>query len=766
MERRKLQVNGVVQGVGFRPFIFRIARTHALTGYVNNTSRGVDIEIQGNRDAVSSFMEKLSEELPPLAEITSIEEAIIPPVPTETEFVIQHSEIQSEVSTFISPDMAVCNDCLSELFDVQDRRYLYPFINCTNCGPRYTIIRSIPYDRPATTMSPFTMCPECLREYQNPLDRRFHAQPNACPVCGPKVWIEEVSNRRRLEEKDDAINAATDALLRGKIVAVKGLGGFHLAVDATKPEAVNRLRTRKNREEKPLAIMVTNRHTLHEIVHVKKMEMQLLESPQHPIVLMEKKEQNPVSEAVAPGNSRLGVMLPYTPLHHILLERLNSRTATPILVMTSANLSEEPIVMTNEEAGQRLAGIADLLLLHDREILIRADDSVQSVISGKPVFMRRSRGYVPKPVILHHDGAEILATGGHLKNTVCLLHQNRAFLSQHTGDLENLEAYRFFSQSVSHLQNVLDLKPEIIAHDMHPGYFSTQWAREQGMKTIPVQHHHAHLASCLAEWRLDGPAIGIILDGTGYGYDAAIWGGEVLIGDYTEVSRFLSLAGTPLPGGDKAILEPWRTATAYLYTAFGENLPQLPFMDDLPVGAVIEMLQKHINVPHTSSCGRLFDAVAAICGIRNKIRYEAQAAIELMQFSEGGRGDILPYAFNENSIDITPMIRKIVHDIQNGIAVSTIGTNFHATLIRIFTEAAEKARKASRIDRVVLSGGVMQNEILFSGLMFHLSESGFDVYYQKQVPANDGGISLGQAVIARELVKKGMTTAGYNQTFQ
>jgi len=757
-----LHINGIVQGVGFRPFVFRLARDLNLSGIIKNTSTGVHLELQGEIDHLENFLYRIKNDPPPLAEISEIKESQINNQPYETNFTIEKSEQYSSAHTLISPDMATCPDCFSELFSITDRRYLYPFINCTNCGPRYTIIESLPYDRPGTTMSEFKMCQNCLEEYNNPADRRFHAQPNACPVCGPRIWLESNSAGRNSARKNNVLERATELLLDGYIIAIKGLGGFHLAVDATNYEAVQRLRAQKNREEKPLAIMLPDINRLQKIVTINRKELYFLNSPQCPILLLEKKATGIIADNVAPGNKRLGVMLPYTPLHHILLHLLGARTDFPALVMTSANISEEPIVIENDEARNRLENIANFLLFHNRDILIRNDDSVLQIISGKASFIRRSRGYAPRPIYLKSNGDSVLAVGGQLKNTICLTRQNQAFLSQHIGDLENLQAYRNFEQSIEHMQQVLDIDPEIIAYDLHPGYFSTAWALKQ--KSIPVfgiQHHHAHMASCIAEWHLEDPVIAIILDGTGYGYDNNIWGGEVFVGNLTELHRFAAIEYMPLPGGDKSIREPWRIALAYLYKEFGEQFPSLPFLEDKPFEPVLEMVQKQFNTPMTSSCGRLFDAVSALCNVRTKIHYEAQAAIELMQLS--GLSENIPFNYEicDNKIMIGPLIRDIVTQIQSGITVTEIGSRFHSTLVHMFAEVVEKASKETRIHNIVLSGGAFQNEILLSGMMLYFSQQNFNVFCQKQVPANDGGLSLGQAEIARALSKHGMHAVEY-----
>ena len=754
--RLHVHINGIVQGVGFRPYVYKLAQELNLCGFVINSSNGVEIEIQGDAAAIRSFLKRLPCEAPPLADIISIENRSVPAVDCSN-FQIRKSLNTSDAQTLISPDISVCDDCLRELFDPSDRRYLYPFINCTNCGPRFTIINNIPYDRPYTSMASFRMCPECQREYDDPADRRFHAQPNACPQCGPQIWYEDTQETNHLEEGHKSIERLAEDLLQGKIAAIKGLGGFHLAVDAFNDEAVQRLRDRKNREEKPLAIMLNNMVSIKKLCKVNEKEEQLLSSPQRPIVLLEKRGQEGVSARVAPGNRRLGVMLPYTPLHYIIFRELEKRLPGKIaaLVMTSANLSEEPIAISNEEARRRLSNIADRFLMHNREILVRGDDSVLILPDKDPLFLRRSRGYVPRPVFLKEEGPSVLAVGGELKNTVCLTKGNRAFLSQHIGDLENLRANDFFEEAVAHLRRILEIHPRAIACDMHPAYFSTQWAENQ--KELPlfrVQHHHAHLASVLAERHIDEPVIGIILDGSGYGYDKTIWGGEILIADFTQMQRYAWLQPLPLPGGETAIKQPWRTAVSYLHAAFGNDLPGLPFFKNKPVESILQMLDKGINSPLTSSCGRLFDAVAAMSGGRTEIRYEAQAAIELTQAVTALPDAIYDFEISAGQILLTPLIRSLVKDLILKKSFSYIAGKFHQTLISLFRKIALQARKDTTISKVVLSGGVLQNEILINGLTRALERQNFSVFNQRLVPPNDGGIALGQAAVALRLLKE------------
>ncbi len=747
--RKVFLVNGIVQGVGFRPFVYNLARKHSLAGFVSNTSAGVHIEIEGEAKLIALFSLELRSEAPPLSVISDIQEADLESV-GETDFVIRPSEGNETVSTMISPDMAVCDDCVAELFDSNDRRYLYPFINCTNCGPRYTIIKHIPYDRPFTSMASFKLCPDCQAEYDDPADRRFHAQPNACPKCGPSVSL--YNRDGNLMDTDNPISATITLLQNGNVVAIKGLGGFHLAVDAANEKAVSTLRERKSREEKPLAVMVKNVTAAEKYCFISDDERDLLQSQQSPIVLLKKRDDIQIADSVAPGNDRLGVMLPYTPLHHILLHSdLN------VLVMTSANFSEEPICIDNHDAQDRLKSIADYFLTHNRDIYLRSDDSVMIHLADQPRFFRRSRGFAPQPIFVQSKGDPILAVGGELKNTICLLKDNKAFLSQHIGDLENLDAYDFFQMTIQHLERVFETTPKLIVHDMHPGYLSTQWAKVQtDIPILAVQHHHAHMASCMAEHQLDEPVIGIALDGTGYGTDGTIWGGEVLIGDYSAFRRYAYFEPLPLPGGDAAVKAPWRTAVSYLHHAFDGDLPELDFLKSHDPTPIIEMIEKQINSPLTSSCGRLFDAVASMCGGRQTIHYEGQAAIEFMQSVGKAVHRPYDYIFDRQDdawiIQIAPLIRSIVWSIRKGEDIRYISAGFHDTLSKLFVEIAEMARDETDLNSVVLSGGVFQNQLLFESMIPRLKQKGFHVYTHLQVPTNDAGIALGQALIGRKFL--------------
>jgi len=746
MERWQININGIVQGVGFRPFIYNLARQYHLVGFVANSSSGVDIEVEGPADQLLGFKNSIQKKCPPLSMIQELKVTSVP-LAGESEFRIIASRRAVVAETMVSPDVAVCADCLKELFDPEDRRYRYPFINCTNCGPRYTIIKNIPYDRPSTSMEPFKMCPRCQAEYDDPEDRRFHAQPNACPECGPSLSLWDANET--LMRGSDEIKMVAALLNQGFIIALKGLGGFHLAVDARNEAAVQMLRTRKQREEKPLAIMVKDTAMANGLCRISERELELLTSYQSPIVLLKKNQTNLVADTVAPGNDRLGVMLPYTPLHHLLLQEAGFP-----LVMTSANLSEEPIVIDNQEAFSRLQGIADYFLLHNREIYLRTDDSVVIVLKDHPRPIRRSRGYVPRPIFIHSQGPPILAVGGELKNTVCLLKHDQAIISQHIGDLANLRAYDFFIQTIDHLEKLFQVDPELIVHDLHPNYLSTKWAREHTEnKLIGVQHHHAHLASVMAENHLNEPVIGIIMDGTGYGTDGTIWGGEFLIGDYGHYVRFAHFETMPLPGGDAAIKEPWRIAVGYLYETF-HQIPELDCFSGRPVDPILEMLEKNLNCPRTSSCGRLFDAVGVLGGCSPVIRYEAQAAIEWMQLVRNLNVRPLDYQLEYDGekwiLLIRPILRSVMRALKNGEPAHRISSRFHLTLIQMFLEVVHLANKETGINSIVVSGGVFQNQVLFEGLITRLTAAGYQVYAHRQVPTNDGGISLGQAVIGRQ----------------
>ena len=781
---RHIHITGVVQGVGFRPFVYNLATRLGVSGWVLNSSAGVEIEAVGPAAVLDEFVERLRTEAPPLARIEQITATNVPnpqsPIPNSHTFIIRHSEARPGEFQPISPDVALCDDCLRELFDPGDRRYRYPFINCTNCGPRFTIIQDTPYDRPKTTMAPFEMCSDCQAEYDDPTNRRFHAQPNACPACGPRVWIvqspkSKVSftvdvGRRTL---DGAIMMARKLLASGAIVAVKGLGGFHLACDATNDEAVALLRERKGRVDKPFALMAFDLETVEQFCYVNEDERALLTSRERPIVLLRQRPDSPISPLVAPGNRHLGVMLPYTPLHYLLLEPAASDrtldvghwTFSPALVMTSGNYSEEPIATDNDEALERLASLADAFLLHDRDIHARCDDSVTRIFAGAELPLRRSRGYAPYPVHLPFPVRQVLAVGAELKNTFCLTRDRYAFLSQHIGDMENYETLCFFEQMVEQLARTFRIEPEVIACDMHPGYLATRWAKSQipnPQSPISVQHHHAHIAACMAENGLTGerPVIGVAFDGTGYGSDGAIWGGEFLVADYASFRRAAHLKYVPLPGGDAAIRRPYRVALAHLWAAgvaWEEDLPPVAAASSTERVVLARQLERELNTVPTSSAGRLFDAVSSLAGVRQEINYEAQAAIELENLVRPDETAAYPFDLAspqspipnlQSLIDPAPCIRAVVADVRAGVPAGVIAARFHNGLAAMVRDVCLRLREETGLSEVVLSGGVFQNVALLAKTVPLLREAGFTIYTHRLVPPNDACISLGQAVVA------------------
>jgi hydrogenase maturation protein HypF len=754
--RRQIEVSGIVQGVGFRPYVYRLATARGLAGTICNTSAGVTIEVQGAADQVADFVERLPADAPPLARITDVRLREVP-CNGEREFRIVHSQAGEAVRTLISPDVAICPDCLRELFDPADRRYRYPFINCTNCGPRFTIVRDIPYDRPSTSMAVFPMCPACQEEYDDPLNRRFHAQPNACWDCGPRVELLHRSGQK--VEYRDPIAEAARALSAGSIVAVKGLGGFHLAADATNAAAVALLRERKRRVEKPFAVMVPDVEAADRICELNDAALKVLQSVSRPIVLLPKKHGSPVVEQVAPFNRFLGIFLPYTPVHYLIMRAGRFQA----LVMTSGNLREEPIAIDNHEALARLQELADCFLMHNRDILLRCDDSVVRVAHGATRQLRRSRGFVPVPVFLKDDQPPVLAVGGELKNTICLTKGKHAFLSQHIGDLENDEGYRFFVEATEHLERILEIHPQVIAYDLHPDYFATRWALQQnGVQLVGVQHHHAHIASCMAENHLNERVIGFALDGTGYGTDGRVWGGEVLIADYADFERAAHLEYIPLPGGAAAIREPWRMALSYLFHHFGRDFFNLPilFVQQLNVqktDLLLRMIARGINSPLSSSCGRLFDAVAALIGVRQQISYEAQAAIELEFAIDVGGDDAYPFEVVQTSqpwlIGTRPMFESLITDLRQSFPSGTIARRFHNGLVNAFVKIAVAFKQNRGLNRVCLSGGTFHNVYLAQRLEAALSAESFEVFTHHEVPAGDGGLSLGQALVAAHRIK-------------
>jgi hydrogenase maturation protein HypF len=757
-ELARISVRGIVQGVGFRPFVFQLATKYSLKGWVCNTSEDVKIEVQGDSRDLEHFVSELQHNAPPLAHIENISVTYHPPA-DYTKFEIRHSVAEEGKYQLVSPDIATCRPCLNEVFNPRDRRYHYPFTNCTNCGPRFTIIEDIPYDRPKTTMHSFTMCPDCQTEYDNPLDRRFHAQPNACPKCGPKLELLDTSGNH--VEAADVISAAGQLLKEGKLMAVKGLGGFLLACDATSEKAVKLLRRRKRRPFKPLAIMVADIDEAKKYCRVSEAEEKLLTSPQSPIVLLPWKSKSTICQAVAPNLKYLGVMLPYTPMHHLLL-----RESGLPLVMTSGNISEEPICKDNDEAVRRLSGIADYFLVHNRDIYARYDDSVTVVERDDVQLTRRARGYAPYPVHLTFNAKQVLGCGAEEKNTFCLTKDNYAFVSQHIGDMENMETMEHFENTLALYEKLFRIKPEIIAYDLHPEYLSTKYALEQGshsshLKLVPVQHHHAHIVSCMADNKIESPVIGVALDGTGYGSDGRIWGGEFLVADYKDFKRLGHLEYLPLPGGAAAIKRPYRTAIGYLLKLLGEEalspkLALLKQIDAVEIELIRRQLQASLNSPLNSSMGRLFDAVSALMGVRGEIDYEGQAAVELEMAAYDGIDNVsdkvYPYSIIENDgvniIRLKELFAAIVDDLYRRVSKATISAKFHNTVANMIFDMCRLIAKQTGISQVTLSGGVFQNRLLFRKVVPLLESAGFSVLVHKQVPCNDGGISLGQAVIA------------------
>jgi hydrogenase maturation protein HypF len=756
-ERRHITVEGVVQGVGFRPFVYGLAVRNGLAGFVLNDTAGVTIELEGEPPALETFLTHLREQPPPLARIENVDCRIIPSK-GESAFNIVGSQGDEERSVLISPDTPTCDDCLKELFDPADRRYRYPFINCTNCGPRFTIIKDVPYDRERTTMGHFEMCGDCAREFHDPADRRFHAQPNACPQCGPRVRLLDGRGQEILD--GDPISHAARLLRQGAVLAVKGLGGYHLACNALDHDAARRLRARKHREEKPFALMASDLRAVKQLCSVSKEDEILLRSYARPIVLLRKRDEIQIAEAVAPGQRHLGLMLPYTPLHHLLLA-----DADVPLVMTSGNVSEEPIAYKDDDALCRLGEIAEYFLVHDREIHMRCDDSVARTIGKQELLIRRSRGYAPQPISVALPFVQpILACGAHLKNTFCLGKERHAFMSHHIGDLENYETWDSFAKGIEHFKNLFDNEPSLIAHDLHPEYLSTKYAvGVAGLTKIGVQHHHAHIAGCMAEHGLKGPVIGVAFDGLGYGGDGTIWGGEFLVARLSGYERRAHLRYVLLAGSDRAIREPWRMAVSYLRDALGTDpfslgLPGWNVIPEKKIEIVTSMMQRGLNTVQTSSCGRLFDAVASITGLRHEVNYEGQAAIELETAALEGISESYPFEIGADSpweIDMRPAIRRLVQEIQMKVSVSLIAAKFHNTLLAVIVEVCRQLRETDGLNLVCLSGGTFQNGYLLERLVPAFRDNGFEVYLNRKVPTNDGGIALGQAAVANAIVQQG-----------
>jgi len=760
----EILVQGTVQGVGFRPFVYNLASRFSVTGTVINTGDGVVIRAISKPDKLNEFVIAISEESPPLSRLTSVENHPFTFDVIPQEFSILASSTTGSATTSIPPDIALCADCYNELFDPSDHRFGYPFINCTNCGPRFTIVETIPYDRPKTSMKVFPMCQVCEKEYHDPADRRFHAQPNGCPACGPHIsWHD--SNGTELPVKN-IITAAAENLADNKIVAIRGLGGFHLAVDGCSESSVSLLRQRKTRPDKPLAIMVADPAMLEIFCHFNDDEEKLLLSPEHPVLLLKRKADSKLAANLAPGIGDIGVMLPYTPLHHLLFREKKCPAA---LVMTSGNTSGSPICTANEDALHRLAPLADFFLLHNRDIVTRVDDSVAKFINGKPLILRRARGFTPAPIPVPWHLPKILGCGAGLKSTFCLGREKSSLLSQHIGDLSNLESFDFYTESIDHLKRVFQIEPEAAACDLHPDYMSSHYAEKLGLPLYRIQHHHAHVVAVMAEHGLEEPVLAVVMDGTGYGPDGTVWGGEILKADLTSYSRLGHLSHLHLPGGDTAATEPWRMALSAIYSISGKKglqatrLPKsLQHLKESNVEVIATMLNNNFNAPLTSSCGRLFDAIASLLGIRQYISYEGQAAMELEALAKKAMtsswlDSILPDQHKtgqhlliekDGKLEICSQefIKVVVASLTRGENISAIALEFHTMLIRGITELIRKLSYHTGIDQVVLSGGCMQNELLLKGLFHTLNGEKLRVYTGKMLPINDGAISFGQAV--------------------
>lgn len=753
-ERYEIKISGIVQGVGFRPFIYDLAKSLFLNGWVNNTGSDVIIDVEGNHQSLNIFINRIKNEAPPLSYIKNME-VQLKPFQGYSDFLIMESVKSNEKTVYISPDVAICGECEKELLDSNNRRYLYPFINCTNCGPRFTIISGVPYDRVNTTMNKFQMCADCTGEYEDPKDRRHHAQPVSCYNCGPEAEVLDKNGKKIVT--DDPVGFAGKKLLEGCIVAVKGLGGYHLACNAANENSVRELRHRKIRDDKPFALMVRDFETALKYCFINKAEKKLLESEKRPIVLMKRKENSGLPYEIAPGNPFLGIMLPYTPIHLLLFSEIRGGHKLEALVMTSGNRSSEPIYYKDGEAVENLSGIADYFLSNNRDIYTRTDDSVTRIFRDKEYVIRRSRGYVPFPITCRvvKDTPQILACGGELKSTFCLNKGDEFLMSHHIGDLENVETLISFEDGISHFKKILDFNPEIIAYDLHPEYLSTKYAKSMDLENkIAVQHHHAHIASCMAENDLSEDVIGVAFDGTGYGEDGNLWGGEFFTGKYEKFDRRGHLEYIQMPGGEAAIREPWRMAVSYLNKAgiVSNSAQYLNKISVNKIDAVIQMIDKNVNSPLTSSVGRLFDAVSALIGLRSDINYEGQAAIELEYITDTEYWGEYQFSIEDSQeifkVSVDETITGIICDIENGVPKDVISSKFHETVAGIIHAGCIKIRKESGLNKAVLSGGVFQNMILLEKSVSKLECSGFKVFVHSKVPANDGGIALGQAVIA------------------
>ena len=748
-------VTGTVQGVGFRPFVYRLATALRLSGFVENTPAGVVIEIEGDAVALSAFEQRLVAERPALVSVLDVRSSQVEVI-CDAEFEIRASNASGGKSTLVLPDVATCDACLSDVLDPENRRYRYPFTNCTHCGPRFSIIESLPYDRCNTSMKRFAMCTDCRAEYEDPGDRRFHAQPNACPVCGPRLAMWDADGAV-LCERDDALTAAAAAIRAGRILALKGLGGFQLLVDAANGDAVAELRRRKHREEKPFAVMVSSVDDVRQLCLLDDVERELLTSVVSPIVLLERRADASASiaEAVSPRNPYLGVMLPYTPLHHLLTRELNC----PV-VATSGNLSDEPICVDEREALTRLRGIADVFLVHNRPIVRAMDDSVVRVVAGREMVVRRARGYAPMPIALGEDGPTVLCVGAHQKNTVALAKGRHVFVGQHIGDLMTAEAVAAFDRSVGDLPRLYDAKTDSVACDLHPDYLSKQRAEAMAKDVERVQHHHAHIVSCMAEHGLDESVLGVSWDGTGYGLDGTVWGGEFLVCDRADHRRAGHWRTFQLPGGEAASHEPRRSAVGVLHALMGDavwecrDLPSVRAFSEPELHVVRQAMAKDLNCPVTSSVGRLFDAAASIVGLRQRVAHEGHAAMELeFEAMKGRTDDVYPFSLADGEpvvLDWSQMVLELVDDVRRGEMVAKIARRFHNTLTAAIVAMARRCDRRT----VVLSGGCFQNRLLLEQSIEELREAGFVPCWHQRVPTNDGGISLGQAVVARHRLKE------------
>lgn len=745
MQRLNIKIKGIVQGVGFRPFVYNLARGLQLGGWVLNNSQGVELEIEGGDESITAFLRELQNSAPPLAIIDKVS-TVQCGLKGELEFYITQSIEEGKKRAWVSPDVGTCRDCQKEIATSSDRRYGYGFTNCTNCGPRYSIIQDVPYDRSATTMKKFEMCPSCQKEYDDPSNRRFHAQPNACSICGPQYHLMSQAGK---VISGDVFNETRRLIGAGNIVAIKGLGGYHLACDARNEQVVSTLRQRKSREDKPFAVMCGSSEAVSRLCTLSLAEEKIITGVKRPIVLLAKKTSYDLAESIAPGNAYLGVMLPYVPAHWLLLH------ADDVWVMTSGNVSDEPIAYDDQDAQERLAGIADYFLVHNRAIYQPTDDSVVRLVLDKQYILRRSRGFAPAPIRLSREVPPILAVGPEVKNAFCLTQGQFAFMSPHIGDLENLSIYTGYLQTIDHYKKLFNLEPEVVAYDLHPEYLATKYALTLELPKVGVQHHHAHIASVLAEHGLYEKVIGVAFDGTGYGGDGTLWGGEFLIADGFDFVRMGHCQYLPLPGGAKAIKEPWRLAAWVLYNLYGRDFANfnMPLSCKLSQGweLMIDATAKGINAPLTSSAGRLFDVAASILGLGTVIHYEGQAAVELELAAQKAHGRPLPYVISEGQpriLDFMPTFASLVESVRRGENINFLAACFHNTVAHAVAQMISLISRDTGLKKVALSGGVWQNKILLIEVVGMLQQAGFKIYTNQQVPLNDGGLALGQALVA------------------